>query len=166
MLSNCPRLAIALISASLVVAACSPGAVQPPSPGPSAAAGPAHATASPEPIAKVLGSTPVPGNPGGLLDAFGSIWVAVRHAGNVSRIDPTTGAVSAQIQVSGEPAYLVSDGNAVWVVEFSDRALARIDPATNAVTTVALPGDAGGGPGRPRRIVRSRARPGCLPASQ
>lgn len=97
-------------------------------------------------MAKVLASTPVPGNPGGLLSAFGSIWVAVRHGDNVSRIDPSSGRVTAQIKVGAEPAYLVSDGRAVWVIEFSAQALARIDPATNSATTVSLPGEAAGWP--------------------
>jgi streptogramin lyase len=97
-------------------------------------------------MAKILGSTPVPGNPGGLLAAFGSIWVAVRHGANVSRIDPGSGAVTAKIDNGREPAYLASDGKAVWVIEFSSRTLTRIDPATNSATTVAIPGDAGGWP--------------------
>ena len=166
MTRNAARFATAVVLVSLATSACSGNSGLPSPSAPAAFGAPSARVGSPSApaalpatsgdvpsdaaghaiTAKILGATPVPGNPGGLLSAFGSIWVAVRHADNVSRIDPRSGAVTTRIDVGGEPAYLASDGKAVWVIEFSSRAIIRVDPASNSVTTVPTPGDAGGWP--------------------
>jgi YVTN family beta-propeller protein len=96
--------------------------------------------------ANVVATIGVPGNPSGMLDAFGSIWVSSRHTDTVYRIDPASNAISATISVGPEPSYFASDGTAVWVVESGADALARIDPKTNAVAEVPLGSAAFDGP--------------------
>jgi YVTN family beta-propeller protein len=81
-----------------------------------------------------------------MLSAYGSVWVASRHADAVVRIDPKSNTVTAKITLGGEPAYLVDDGKAVWVIDFAGRGLVRIDPQTNQPSRVPLPGDPGGWP--------------------
>jgi YVTN family beta-propeller protein len=141
------RLRWAAIFALLVIAAgCSGG---PASPAPSSASPSAtgQPSATPQGVpAKMIATIPVPGNPGGMISADGSIWVASRHGNVVVRIDPTSNNVTATIPVEDEPAYFVDDGHDVWVVEFGADKIARIDPKSNAATQVPLPAEAGGWP--------------------
>lgn len=98
----------------------------------------APSPASSRAAAHIVARIPIPGNPNGLLDAFGSVWVSSRHTNAVYRIDPNTNATSATITIAQEPSYFVSDGTAVWVVESGANVMARIDPATNKVEAVLL----------------------------
>lgn len=85
--------------------------------------------------ASVVASIPVD-DAGGMPDVgFGSVWV-VNGGGTVSRIDPTTNAVVADIEV-GAGAFGVRTGDgAVWVTNLQDGTLTRIDPATDTVAAV------------------------------
>lgn len=111
--------------------------------GPDAATTASPGAASPSPAgpsARVTATITIPGNPGGMIAGFGSVWVVSRHGELVDRVDPATSQVTATIMVPGEPAYLVNDGTAIWVAQFGIPRIARIDPATNAVQEVVLPG--------------------------
>jgi YVTN family beta-propeller protein len=69
--------------------------------------------------------------PGAVLVAEGSVWVANRGDGTISRIDPATSKVIATIAVETNPTRLTADSGAVWVA--TQQSLQRIDPATNQV---------------------------------
>jgi YVTN family beta-propeller protein len=107
---------------------------------------PARSIAPFVPSADILASVAVPGNPNGMVGAFGSIWVSSRHQDAVYRIDPTTDAVTARISVGAEPSYFAADADAVWVVESGTDAIARIDPVSGAVHEVTLGSAAYDGP--------------------
>ena len=89
---------------------------------------------------RLVAVTPLPGAPGAITAADGSVWVADPAAGQVSRIDPRTGAEVAQVPVGGEPGAIASGGGAIWVADTVSAAVIRIDPATDSVTqTITLP---------------------------
>lgn len=67
----------------------------------------------------------------------GSVWVASDPAGKVSRIDPATNAVIAQVAVAPGTAFLAFGFDALWAVSSEGRVLQKIDPATNAVVGTA-----------------------------
>jgi YVTN family beta-propeller protein len=68
----------------------------------------------------------------GLALGFGSLW-ASSPIGIVSRIDPTTGRVVAQIEVGNKASGLAVGAGSVWVANSIDGTVSRIDP-TNIVT--------------------------------
>lgn len=74
----------------------------------------------------------IQGDPDPLIVGFGSIWV-MNDSGTVTRIDPTTAAIVAEIKVHGldpEGCNSLGLGNAsIWSCKEGD--LVRIDPATN-----------------------------------
>jgi YVTN family beta-propeller protein len=70
-------------------------------------------------------------SPGAVLVAEGSVWVANRGDGTISRVDPATNRVIATIGVGANPTRLTADAGAVWVA--NREGLQRIDPATNQV---------------------------------
>lgn len=74
----------------------------------------------------------IQGDPDPLIVGFGSIWV-MNDSGTVTRIDPTTAAVVAEIKVHGldpEGCNSLGLGTAsIWSCKEGD--LVRIDPATN-----------------------------------
>jgi virginiamycin B lyase len=88
-----------------------------------------------------LAMTRLPGPPGAVSAADGSVWVADPNAGQVSRIDPGTGAKAVQIPLGGEPGAIASGGGAIWVADTAAAAaVTRIDPDTDRVTqTITLP---------------------------
>ena len=69
--------------------------------------------------------------PGAVLVAEGSVWVANRGDGTISRIAPATNKVIATIAVEANPTRLTADAGAVWVA--TPQSLQRIDPTTNQV---------------------------------
>ena len=70
-------------------------------------------------------------DPYNVAEGFGSVWVTV-DAGLV-RLDPTTGAVVAHIDLGGRPWGVATGGGAVWIGNESDGTIARVDPGTNAI---------------------------------
>jgi YVTN family beta-propeller protein len=96
---------------------------------------------------RLVGVSPLPGPPGAVSAADGSVWVADPGAGEVSRIDPGMDAATARIRLGGRPGAMATGDGAIWVVETFDTvdtvdlaAVARIDPATDSVTrTITLP---------------------------
>jgi peptide/nickel transport system substrate-binding protein len=65
-------------------------------------------------------------------DAEGT-WVSDVGLNKVSRIDPSTQVVTAQIPVGNGPSAIAVSRSGVWVTDTPDDAVVRIDPATNAV---------------------------------
>jgi molecular chaperone DnaK len=72
------------------------------------------------------------GEPIGLEVADGSLWVALRGAGEVVRIDPETGAQIETVETPGRPHELSFGAGALWVAT-QDGILYRIDPSDNSV---------------------------------
>ena len=70
--------------------------------------------------------------PIGVIDAFGSIWIAEIHGNEVRRFDPETMAEVATVPVPSAAWFAVADG-ALWVTNQTGTGLSRIDPATNRV---------------------------------
>jgi YVTN family beta-propeller protein len=70
-----------------------------------------------------------------------AIWVHDGPSGTVTRIDPATDSVVAQLAIGGTDVGAVAiDQQAVWVAEASTGVVSRIDPERNQVTaTVPLP---------------------------
>lgn len=73
-----------------------------------------------------------------VLAAHGSIWLTNGETGVVSRLDPETGEITAEIQANPDPGStpydqnLVADDSFVWATGVDDT-LVKIDPATNTV---------------------------------
>ncbi|MFN4038513.1 MAG: YncE family protein [Erythrobacter sp.] len=67
----------------------------------------------------------------------GSIWVASDPAGKVSRIDPATNTVIAEIKAAPETAFLAFGFDALWAVSSAGQVLQKVDPATNSVVGTA-----------------------------
>jgi YVTN family beta-propeller protein len=65
---------------------------------------------------------------------FGSIWVANHHSNDVSRLDPETLEVIAQIKTGSGPAWFAVTDDAVWVSNQNALGVTRIDPATNTAS--------------------------------
>jgi streptogramin lyase len=73
--------------------------------------------------------------PIGIIEAEGSVWVALHHANAVLRIDPDTFEVMARIAtgpVSGPAWFTVGDGS-TWVTNQNGAGVSRINPDTNKV---------------------------------
>jgi YVTN family beta-propeller protein len=64
----------------------------------------------------------------------GSVWASNGDSAIV-RIDPTTSAVKARINVGNGPSGIAVGNGAVWVGDDLDATVSRIDPGTNGVTT-------------------------------
>jgi YVTN family beta-propeller protein len=65
---------------------------------------------------------------------FGSIWVANHHANDVTRLDPDTLEVIAQIKTGSGPAWLAITDDTVWVSNQNAVGVTRIDPLTNTAS--------------------------------
>ncbi|HET8887983.1 MAG TPA: hypothetical protein VFQ41_03700 [Candidatus Angelobacter sp.] len=77
---------------------------------------------------------------------FGSVWVISSGEGNVYRVDPARGKVTAMITVAEGPRFSTVAMGSLWVLTQSDGNVTRIDPATNkvvAVIPVRVPGKGG-----------------------
>ncbi|MEO0590946.1 MAG: YncE family protein [Pseudomonadota bacterium] len=64
----------------------------------------------------------------------GSVWVPTDAEGKISRIDPQTNEVIAQIDVVAGTFFLAFGEGALWAVASGENLMQRIDPETNEVT--------------------------------
>ncbi|MEM6856556.1 MAG: YncE family protein [Pseudomonadota bacterium] len=64
----------------------------------------------------------------------GSVWVPADAEGKISRIDPQTNEVIAQIDVVAGTFFLAFGEGALWAVASGENLMQRIDPETNEVT--------------------------------
>ena len=69
----------------------------------------------------------------------GLLWVANHDAATVTRIDPASGKVVADIPVPSEPHRVAYGAGAVWVSNWHDNSVSRIDPHTNRVVGSPIP---------------------------
>jgi YVTN family beta-propeller protein len=78
-------------------------------------------------------------SPQSLAVGDGSVWVANHDAGTVTRIDPASGKVVADIPVPSEPHRVAYGAGAAWVANWHDNSVSRIDPTTNRVVGSPIP---------------------------
>jgi YVTN family beta-propeller protein len=78
-------------------------------------------------------------SPQSLATGGGSLWVANHDARTVTRIDPASGTVVADISVGSEPHRVAYGAGAAWVGNWHDNSVSRIDPATNRVVGSPIP---------------------------
>ena len=64
----------------------------------------------------------------------GSVWTSNQGDGTISRIDASTGSVTATITVGGQPGGVGFGDGSLWVANFGDGTVERVDPTANAVT--------------------------------
>lgn len=64
----------------------------------------------------------------------GSIWVPSDAAGIISRIDPSSNEVIAEVEVVPGTFFLAFGFDSLWAVSSEKQLLQRIDPATNSVS--------------------------------
>jgi YVTN family beta-propeller protein len=74
----------------------------------------------------------------------GSVWVANRRDGTVSRVDADTRQITT-IDVGGDPSALAFGGGSLWVTSAERRGVAQIDPGTNRVLRTIPVGNTPGG---------------------
>jgi streptogramin lyase len=82
---------------------------------------------------------PGPDQPSAVRLAFGSLWVTSEATGVVTRIDPATGAVQAEVTAPPGIIFLAAGEGAVWVMNNEQGTVERIDPTTNTLAaTIAV----------------------------
>ena len=70
-----------------------------------------------------------------VMEAMGSVWVALHHGNAVARLDPASGEEIARIPtgfISGPGWFTAGDGS-IWVTNQNGTGVSRIDPETNKV---------------------------------
>lgn len=72
---------------------------------------------------------------GGMVSAFGSLWVPACGDGTLARIDPKTFKVTATIAAGAEDARgsIAASDDSIWLLTDAKTTLSRIDPDQNAV---------------------------------
>jgi YVTN family beta-propeller protein len=84
----------------------------------------------------VAAVVPTPRGPDGVVEAFGSVWVAGYQDGEMWRYDPATLAVSAKVKLpaGAGPEDLDAGPDSIWSANSDAGTVSRIDPATNRVS--------------------------------
>ena len=83
---------------------------------------------------RIVTSYAVGGSPGAVAVGAGSVWVANRLDGTVSRIDRKRAPDAVvTIQVGGAPSALTFGAGALWVADGETREVAQVDPGSNKV---------------------------------
>ena len=105
---------------------------------PSTSATPASPSPSAIPTVDAIATVPVGGEPIGITEGFGSVWVVSSEflSGGkpaVWRIDPATNEVIATIPVGDLPLETIDGFGSIWVSNSDDDTVTRIDPTTNEV---------------------------------
>lgn len=70
---------------------------------------------------------------GRIAVSIGSLWVASSARGVVSRVDPASGQVVAEIRVAAEPSSIVAAGDALWITSAAGNVLTHVNAHTNEV---------------------------------
>jgi streptogramin lyase len=95
-----------------------------------------HAIAQVDPGTNRVTPTRLTGTnfPSALRFADGSLWVTCSGTGVVSRLDPATGKVQAEITTKPGIRFATAGHDAIWVLNTAEGEVYRIDPSTNALT--------------------------------
>jgi YVTN family beta-propeller protein len=81
---------------------------------------------------RITAQYPVGHGPEAVAAGAGSVWVANRLDGTISRIDPGRREV-VQIDVGGSPAGVAFGAGSLWVADGDSRFVAQVDPGANKV---------------------------------
>jgi DNA-binding SARP family transcriptional activator len=129
------RWAAAAALASLAIAVAVPVLLRPgPARGGVLANGVGEVTAA----GGVVRSLDLPSQPGAVVAAFGSIWVASPAANEVYRIDPVTGSLVQTIPVGSGPGAITAAAGNIWVANTLDGTVSRISAASQVIQTIAV----------------------------
>ena len=71
--------------------------------------------------------------PSALRAAYGSLWVTCTGTGVVSRLDPATGDLQAEVRLKPGIRFLTEGADSLWVLNTTEGTVERIDPATNTL---------------------------------
>jgi len=81
---------------------------------------------------------------GPIATGASSIWIVSDASGTLSRIDPDTNAVVAEIPIPAGSAAMAFVGDSVWLVSTPKNSVTRINGATHvAIETIKVPGGPG-----------------------
>jgi YVTN family beta-propeller protein len=85
-------------------------------------------------VSKVRTAISVGREPEGVAVGEGSVWVANREDGTMSRVDPNTNRVTDTILVGKKPVGLAVGFGAVWVANSGSGTVSRVDPMGRRVS--------------------------------
>lgn len=77
-----------------------------------------------------------PLGPAALLEAYGSLWLAAPW-GRILRIDPSSGATTAEIEVDSQVIRLLENSGSIWAISPSSANAYRINPTNNTISASA-----------------------------
>ena len=83
--------------------------------------------------AKVVRRVRVPGQPEGLVSAFGAVWVVRQQARLLTRI--TASGVGPSYHLGDEPRLVTASDSALFASNFGDGTITRLDPTSGRTTT-------------------------------
>lgn len=89
--------------------------------------------------------TKLPGPDGRLAMAVGSVWAITERKGVVSRIDPATNGVVAEVYVAAGANDIVFGEDALWITSETGDLLTRVNPHTNEIIETIKVGPRPGG---------------------
>jgi sugar lactone lactonase YvrE len=75
----------------------------------------------------------VPGQPEGIVSAFGAVWVVRQQARKLTRISPT-GELGTSYPLGTEPRLVTASSTDLFVADVTDGTITRIDPRTGQRT--------------------------------
>jgi sugar lactone lactonase YvrE len=75
----------------------------------------------------------VPGQPEGIVSAFGAVWVVRQQARKLTRISPT-GELGTSYRLGTEPRLVTASSTDLFVADVTDGTITRIDPKTGQRT--------------------------------
>ena len=71
----------------------------------------------------------------------GSVWVSNEQASTLTRIDPSTSAITATISLPGPPEDVLFAAGAVWASLATSGTVVRVDPATSEIAAIPVRGN-------------------------
>jgi DNA-binding beta-propeller fold protein YncE len=82
---------------------------------------------------KIVRTVAVPGQPEGIVSAFGAVWVVRQQARKLTRISPA-GTVGPSYPLGSEPRLVTASGTNLFVADVTDGTITRIDPKSGRRT--------------------------------
>jgi virginiamycin B lyase len=79
----------------------------------------------------------LPSRSTGVIDGFGTIWVASSGRDEMYRVDPMTNTVSDTIHLDGRPRLIASGEGSIWALHLRDGSISRIDGKNGQVVKIA-----------------------------
>jgi len=96
--------------------------------------GTGHVVAVDPSTGKVVRRVRVPGQPEGIVAAFGAIWVVRQQAALLTRV-ASDGKVGPSYHLGEEPRRVTAGSDALFASNFLDGTITRVDPKSGAVRT-------------------------------